>query len=209
MRNVWWGCAVLCLAVVACSPKPAKVADAFEPAKGFAPATFAKDVAGGHFERWHKDLPCRVDTIRADLRLDRVNADPHWLPALKIILPPLPIATEGTRAVYGVTVAAFNISPDTAGGPLQVTLTKFKVRETPQTMAFSKTAVGKTVHVVLSWHADGMVTATVGGETKSVRMDTPPKSAILLVTSGKGTFENVEMGRTAPNGTCATGGKAG
>src|ERR1700742_4832840 len=111
--------AVLCVGAAACSPKPGKVAGAFEPARDFAPTAYVQDVPGGHFERWHKDLACQIDTIRAEVSLDKVNADPHWLPAVKIILSPLPIADEGTRAVYGATNAAFNLSPDVARGPIQ------------------------------------------------------------------------------------------
>jgi hypothetical protein len=201
--RVFWGFAVaLCVVGVACSPKPEKAAEGFQPEKGFAPPVYSQDVAGGHFERWHKDLPCKIDTIGANVRLEKVNADPHWLAAIKIVLSPLPIADEGSRAVYGVTNAAFNVGPDTAGGAILVNLSKFKVRETPETKAFDNGALGRNIPLILSWRADGTVTATVAGKTRSVRMDQPPKSVILLVTSGKGTFDTIAMGRTAPNGTC-------
>src|SRR6201999_2868680 len=98
---------------------------------------------------------------------------------------PLPIADEGTRAVYGATNAAFNVSPDTAGGAIQVSLTRFKVREAPQTMTFPKAELGRAVPLVLTWRADGAVSATAAGKTQSVHMTQVPRSVILLVSSGK------------------------
>jgi hypothetical protein len=170
---------------------------AFVPIAGFAPSSIVFDEAGGHYDRWKKDLPCNANRATVMVKFDRTNFDTKWPPLAKIQLNPV-LDTTKAPAVYAIGAA-------TIMGPwwphIAASYAEHLTRDSVhgrQEAYFGNTAVdvSRPDRIDLAWTTIGAVTVTFNG-TKTLRVAPigPITSIAVFVSSAKFEFLNLKIGQ--------------